>query len=86
MKTLFKVTLSNGEQTYVVAEDLSTAGNIAEWAYAEKAGQRSAKTHHVTVVASEGSNVFGTKLHIAQEEQPASTFDGPVVRSGGIYG
>jgi hypothetical protein len=85
MKILFKVTLSNGEETYVIAEDLSTAGNVAECAYAERSGNRLAKTHHVTVLASESGRSFDTELHIAQEQQPAATFDGPV-RSGGIYG
>lgn len=84
MKTLYKVTLDDGTETYVLAEDLNTAGNVAEWAFAEKAGQRSAKTRYIMVMATEGSNVFGTKLHIAPEAFPDSTFDG-TKENGGIY-
>lgn len=84
MKTLFKVTLDTGEETYVVAGDLSTAAHVAECAFAEKAGQRSAKTRYIMVMATEGSNVFGTKLHIAPEAFPDSTFDG-TKENGGIY-
>lgn len=84
MKTLYKVTLDDGTETYVVAEDLNTAGNVAEWAFAQKMGSRIAKTRHVTVICTEATDIFSNKLHIAPEAFPDSTFDG-TKENGGIY-
>lgn len=84
MKTLFKVTLDTGEETYVVAEDLSTAADVAECAFAKKTGSRIAKTRHVTVIATEATDIFGNKLHIAREQAAVSTSTGHI-KEGGIY-
>lgn len=83
MKTLFKVALANGVETYVVSEDLTGAAQIAEDAYSQSSRGFS-KVSHISVIATESSAAFNTRLLIVPEQFPENTYDGDT-RAEGVY-